>query len=189
MATVRESRGADSDGNGSMTPSEQSENDERSEHDSDYESDDGNDKIEPKGRALNVQWTGYGKRVPIILFNAETILNKRTDFKSVGERYHLAFKFASTDCKIVRNILLSHGFHEVHPNSADYNLVWSNSHLKPFTLRTMTEFQKINHFPRSYELTRKDRLFKNLQRMQQIKVRVHQTFLFFEITKIIRGEN
>ena len=48
MATVRESRGADSDGNGSMTPSEQSENDERSEHDSDYESDDGNDKIEPR---------------------------------------------------------------------------------------------------------------------------------------------
>lgn len=37
---------------------------------------------------------------------------------------------------------------QVHPNSADYNLVWSNSHLKPFTLRTMSEFQRINHFPR-----------------------------------------
>ncbi|RUS70785.1 hypothetical protein EGW08_021453, partial [Elysia chlorotica] len=186
MATVRESRGADSDGNGSMTPSEQSENDERSEHDSDYESDDGDDKIGPKGKALNVQWTGYGKRVPIILFNAETILNKRTDFKSVGERYHLAFKFASTDCKIVRNIFLSHGFHEVHPNSADYNLVWSNSHLKPFTLRTMTEFQKINHFPRSYELTRKDRLFKNLQRMQQIKG--HKHFDFIPASYVLPGD-
>ncbi|GFO41356.1 tubulin polyglutamylase ttll5 [Plakobranchus ocellatus] len=186
MASVRESRGADSDGNGSMTPSEQSENDEKSEHDSDYESDDGNDKIEPKGKALNVQWTGYGKRVPIVLFNAETILNKRTDFKAVGERYHLAFKFASTDCKIVRNILLSHGFHEVHPNSADYNLVWSNSHLKPFTLRTMTEFQKINHFPRSYELTRKDRLFKNLQRMQQIKG--HKHFDFIPASYVLPGD-
>ncbi|CAL1529409.1 unnamed protein product [Lymnaea stagnalis] len=176
MASV-DTRGADSDGNGSLTPSEQSENEERSEHDSDYESDDGDDHLEPKGKALNVQWTGYGKRVPIILFNAETILNKRTDFKTVGERYHLAFKFASTDCKIVRNILLSHGFHEVHPNSIDYNLVWSNSHLKPFTLRTMSEFQKINHFPRSYELTRKDRLFKNIQRMQQIKGYKHFDFI------------
>ncbi|XP_059157230.1 tubulin polyglutamylase TTLL5-like isoform X3 [Physella acuta] len=176
MASL-ESRGPDSDGNGSLTPSEQSENEERSENDSDYESDDGEDHLEPKGKALNVQWTGYGKRVPIILFNAETILNKRTDFKTVGERYHLAFKFASTDCKIVRNILLSHGFHEVHPNSIDYNLVWSNSHLKPFTLRTMSEFQKINHFPRSYELTRKDRLFKNIQRMQQIKGYKHFDFI------------
>ncbi|XP_055879802.1 tubulin polyglutamylase TTLL5-like isoform X6 [Biomphalaria glabrata] len=176
MASV-DTRGVDSDGNGSLTPSEQSENEERSEHDSDYESDEVHDHLEPKRKTLNVQWTGYGKRVPIILFNAETILNKRTDFKTVGERYHLAFKFASTDCKIVRNILLSHGFHEVHPNSVDYNLVWSNSHLKPFTLRTMSEFQKINHFPRSYELTRKDRLFKNIQRMQQIKGFKHFDFI------------
>ena len=68
---------------------------------------------------------------------------------SFSERYHLAFKFGSTECKIIRNILVAHGFHEVHPNSPDYNIVWTNSHLKPFTLRTMTEFQKINHFPRS----------------------------------------
>lgn len=52
--------------------------------------------------------------------------------------------------------------------------MWTGSHLKPFTLRGLTEFQKINHFPRSYEITRKDRLFKNVQRMQQIKV-VHST--------------
>ena len=59
---------------------------------------------------------------------------------------------------------------QVHPNSSDYNVQWTGSHLKPFTLRGLTEFQKINHFPRSYEITRKDRLFKNVQRMQQIKV-------------------
>jgi len=177
---ARESQKADSDGNGSMTPSEQSDhdNDERSDHDSDYESDDGEDHhLVSKGKSLNVQWTGYTKRVPVILFNAEAILQKRSDLKTVGERYHLAFKFASTECKIVRNILAGHGFHEVHPNSADYNLIWSNSHLKPFTLRTMSEFQKINHFPRSYELTRKDRLFKNVQRMQQIKGHKHFDFI------------
>lgn len=47
MASL-ESRGPDSDGNGSLTPSEQSENEERSENDSDYESDDGEDHLEPK---------------------------------------------------------------------------------------------------------------------------------------------
>lgn len=48
MATVRESRGPDSDGNGSLTPSEQSDNDDRSENDSDYETDDGDDQLESR---------------------------------------------------------------------------------------------------------------------------------------------
>ncbi|XP_038969244.1 tubulin polyglutamylase TTLL5 isoform X6 [Rattus norvegicus] len=44
--------------------------------------------------------------------------------------------------------------------------MWTGSHLKPFLLRTLSEAQKVNHFPRSYELTRKDRLYKNIIRMQ-----------------------
>ena len=65
-----------------------------------------------------------------------------------SERYHMAYKFGNSECKIVRNIFNAHGFHEVHPNSSDYNLVWTGAHLKPFTLRSLSEFQKINHFPR-----------------------------------------
>ncbi|KAJ6661243.1 hypothetical protein lerEdw1_015380 [Lerista edwardsae] len=45
--------------------------------------------------------------------------------------------------------------------------MWTGSHLKPYLLRTLTDIQKVNHFPRSYELTRKDRLYKNISRMQQ----------------------
>ena len=33
----------------------------------------------------------------------------------------------------------------------------------------MLEFQRVNHFPRSFELTRKDRLFRNVERMAQSK--------------------
>ncbi|ESO99816.1 hypothetical protein LOTGIDRAFT_149002, partial [Lottia gigantea] len=58
------------------------------------------------------------------------------------ERYHMAYKFTNSECKIIRNILQSHGFHEIHPNSSDYNLVWSNGHLKPFTLRSMSESRR-----------------------------------------------
>ncbi|KAJ8288844.1 hypothetical protein COCON_G00015030 [Conger conger] len=65
-------------------------------------------------------------------------------------------------------MLTNHGFHEVHPNSNDFNLMWTGSHLKPYLLRNLLDFQKVNHFPRSYELTRKDRLYKNIQRMQQM---------------------
>ncbi|XP_066282278.1 tubulin polyglutamylase TTLL5-like isoform X4 [Branchiostoma lanceolatum] len=116
-----------------------------------------------------ISWTGPGKRVPILIFKAENMFVKNKELKTVGEKYHLSYKMVRTESKLVRSILASHGFHEVHPNSNDFNLMWTGSHLKPFSLRCMHEFQKINHFPRSYELTRKDRLYKNIQRMQQSK--------------------
>ncbi|XP_019627278.1 PREDICTED: tubulin polyglutamylase TTLL5-like [Branchiostoma belcheri] len=116
-----------------------------------------------------ISWTGPGKRVPILIFKAENMFVKNKELKMVGEKYHLSYKMVRTESKLVRSILASHGFHEVHPNSNDFNLMWTGSHLKPFSLRCMHEFQKINHFPRSYELTRKDRLYKNIQRMQQSK--------------------
>ncbi|KAF3830991.1 hypothetical protein GH733_002229, partial [Mirounga leonina] len=78
----------------------------------------------------------------------------------------MSYKIVRTDSRLVRSILTAHGFHEVHPSSTDYNLMWTGSHLKPFLLRTLSEAQKVNHFPRSYELTRKDRLYKNIIRMQ-----------------------
>ncbi|KAF4788568.1 hypothetical protein TURU_159314 [Turdus rufiventris] len=82
------------------------------------------------------------------------------------ERFHMSYKIVRTDSRLVRSILSAHGFHEVHPNSSDYNLMWTGSHLKPCLLRSLTDVQKVNHFPRSYELTRKDRLYKNVCRMQ-----------------------
>ncbi|XP_071079263.1 tubulin polyglutamylase TTLL5-like isoform X1 [Haliotis cracherodii] len=169
-------KATDSD-TGSLTPSEQSDGEERSEHDSDYETDEEEEDKNKGSGSSNVVWTGFGRKTPVIVFKVEGVLQKKPDLKTIGERYHLAFKFGTTECKIVRNILTSHGFHEVHPNSSDFNLLWTNAHLKPFTLRSMTEFQKINHFPRSYELTRKDRLFKNVQRMQQIKGQRHFDFI------------
>ena len=33
----------------------------------------------------------------------------------------------------------------------------------------MLPHQRVNHFPRSYELTRKDRLYQNIERLQHAK--------------------
>ncbi|XP_037594445.1 tubulin polyglutamylase TTLL5 isoform X2 [Cebus imitator] len=113
-----------------------------------------------------IMWTGGCRRIPVLVFHAEAILTKDNNMKVIGERYHLSYKIVRTDSRLVRSILTAHGFHEVHPSSTDYNLMWTGSHLKPFLLRTLSEAQKVNHFPRSYELTRKDRLYKNIIRMQ-----------------------
>lgn len=113
-----------------------------------------------------IMWTGGCRRIPVLVFHAEAILAKDSHIRVIGERYHLSYKIVRTDSRLVRSILTAHGFHEVHPSSTDYNLMWTGSHLKPFLLRTLSEAQKVNHFPRSYELTRKDRLYKNIIRMQ-----------------------
>ncbi|XP_006865664.1 PREDICTED: tubulin polyglutamylase TTLL5 [Chrysochloris asiatica] len=113
-----------------------------------------------------IMWTGGCRRIPVLVFHAEAILTKDNTIRVIGERYHLSYKIVRTDSRLVRSILTAHGFHEVHPSSTDYNLMWTGSHLKPFLLRTLSEAQKVNHFPRSYELTRKDRLYKNVIRMQ-----------------------
>uniref|UniRef100_UPI00398F473B tubulin polyglutamylase TTLL5 isoform X2 n=1 Tax=Pristiophorus japonicus TaxID=55135 RepID=UPI00398F473B len=114
-----------------------------------------------------IRWVGNNRMVPTLVFYADGIVTKDGILRSIGERYHLAYKIVRTESRLVRSILTVHGFHEVHPNSNDFNLMWTGSHLKPYLLRTLLEFQKVNHFPRSYELTRKDRLYKNIQRMQQ----------------------
>ncbi|XP_040267763.1 tubulin polyglutamylase TTLL5 isoform X2 [Bufo bufo] len=102
-----------------------------------------------------------------MVFHAEAVLSREPSLQAVGERYHLAYKMVRTDSRLVRSILSAHGFQEVSANSNDFNLMWTGSHIKPHLMRSLASFQKVNHFPRSYELTRKDRLYKNVQRMQQ----------------------
>lgn len=114
-----------------------------------------------------ITWTGGYRRIPILVFHAEAILTKDSYIRLIGERYRLSYKIVRTDSRLVRSLLTAHGFREVHPSSNEYNLMWTGSHLKPYVLRTLTDIQKVNHFPRSYELTRKDRLYKNINRMQQ----------------------
>ena len=47
---------------------------------------------------------------------------------------------------------------QVHPNHRDFSVLWGNRHILPHHYRTLLPHQKANHFPRSSELTRKDRL-------------------------------
>uniref|UniRef100_A0A663DSZ2 Tubulin--tyrosine ligase-like protein 5 n=1 Tax=Aquila chrysaetos chrysaetos TaxID=223781 RepID=A0A663DSZ2_AQUCH len=94
-------------------------------------------------------WTGGGcRRIPVLVFHAEAILTNDSYLRLIGERYHLSYKIVRTDSRLVRSILTAHGFHEVHPNSSNYNLMWTGSHLKPYLLRSLTDIQKVNHFPR-----------------------------------------
>lgn len=112
----------------------------------------------------------YGsKRSSIVQFSPRVVYGRCPEAEQIGEKYGLTFKFVKNETKLIRNILEGHGFREVHPSSSEFNILWTGGGMKPFTLRSLLPYQRVNHFPRSYEMTRKDRLYKNVQKMQQEK--------------------
>ncbi|XP_072031689.1 tubulin polyglutamylase TTLL5-like isoform X3 [Amphiura filiformis] len=170
--------GHSSDGGNTGTTATSATTDQGSD---DGSNDDSSDEDEEEGGAGdgqdNIVWSGPRKSTPVVIFRPECVFKKIRRLYATGEKYHLAYKMVRTECKVIRQLLHKHGFREVHPNSSDFNLTWIGSHVKPYTLRSLTEFQKINHFPRSYEITRKDRLYKNFQRMRHSKGHKHFDFL------------
>jgi len=53
-----------------------------------------------------------------------------------------------------------------HTESHEWNVLWSSGTCKSYLYEGLNEYQKINHFPQSFELTRKDKLAINVNRMQ-----------------------
>ncbi|XP_025417706.1 tubulin polyglutamylase TTLL5 isoform X2 [Sipha flava] len=78
---------------------------------------------------------------------------------------NMSFKLLNVDSKLVLTLLANHGFREVNSDSNDYNLLWSNNHVNTKIISSLRSYQRVNHFPRSCELTRKDKLYKNIEIM------------------------
>ena len=115
------------------------------------------------------------RRYPVVIFNPQSL--GQPSCNPAGARYHLTFKVVQADAKIVSQIFHAHGFHEVGVNNMDFNLMWTGSHPKPQAFKSLLPHQRVNHFPRSYELTRKDRMYKNLERLQIAKGPKHFNFI------------
>lgn len=81
------------------------------------------------------------------------------------ENSELLVKFIRFENRMVRSILDNHQFTQTE--SHEWNLLWSSGSLKSYQYEGLNEYQKINKFPCSYEITRKDRLCYNIVRMQE----------------------
>lgn len=66
---------------------------------------------------------------------------------------------------MVRSIFEANKFS--HTESHEWNILWSCGSGKSYLFEGLNEFQKINHFPQSYEITRKDRLSINISQMKE----------------------
>ena len=77
----------------------------------------------------------------------------------------LLFKLFKWDVRLVRSTLESVGF--TYTEAHDWNVLWYAISGKPYLFEGLNEYQKINHFPSSYEITRKDKLCLNILKMQE----------------------
>lgn len=66
---------------------------------------------------------------------------------------------------MVRSTFEHHSFSMTE--SHEWNLLWSSCTCKSYQYEGLNEYQKINKFPQSYEITRKDRMCFNIVRMQE----------------------
>ena len=94
-----------------------------------------------------------------LYFQKGAILNQHISDSS-NEMY---FKLVKCEAKLLRAVLENNGFQQTETH--DWNLLWSSQSYKPYIYDNMNEYQKINHFPNSFELTRKDRLCTNIVKM------------------------
>ncbi|XP_066994664.2 tubulin polyglutamylase ttll-4 isoform X2 [Anabrus simplex] len=76
---------------------------------------------------------------------------------------HLKWKLSTITPLVVRRTLVNSGFKLVR-KSNDWCGTWGK-HMKSMCFKTLKEFQKINHFPGTFQIGRKDRLWKNLYRL------------------------
>ena len=75
------------------------------------------------------------------------------------------FKLLGNECLLVKKLLEDNGFIQSKSNE-DWTILWSSGHIKLNLYKNLTPWQKMNHFPRSNELTRKDLLYKNLSKLK-----------------------
>lgn len=78
--------------------------------------------------------------------------------------YH--FRMLNSDVKLIRFTLEDNGFKESLNNSNNWCIMWHGGPIKNAIYQSLTKYQKVNHFPRSHEITRKDLMYKNLAKMQ-----------------------
>ncbi|XP_061226211.1 tubulin monoglutamylase TTLL4 isoform X2 [Neopsephotus bourkii] len=80
------------------------------------------------------------------------------------QRKLLRWKMCTVTPNIVKQII-SRSHFRVSKKSNDWLGYWGH-HMKSPSFRTIKEHQKLNHFPGSFQIGRKDRLWRNLLKMQ-----------------------
>ncbi|XP_045152855.1 tubulin monoglutamylase TTLL4 [Echinops telfairi] len=98
---------------------------------------------------------------PTIYFGTR---DERVEKLPVEQRKLLRWKMSTVTPNIVKQTIGRSHF-KISKRNDDWLGCWGH-HMKSASFRTIREHQKLNHFPGSFQIGRKDRLWRNLSRMQ-----------------------
>ncbi|TRY60801.1 hypothetical protein DNTS_033091 [Danionella cerebrum] len=90
--------------------------------------------------------------------------NERVELLPAEQRKLLKWKITTVTPNVVKNTIYRSHF-KATKKSHDWLGCWGH-HMKSPGFKAIREFQKLNHFPGSFQIGRKDRLWRNLSKMQ-----------------------
>lgn len=113
-----------------------------------------------------------------------------------GKQFHMVYTMPRHECDLVRTVFEVHGLRnhankelarlgcgsewdlerDLSPAALAFNVLWTGSHIRAALYRSLRDYQRVNHFPHSFEITRKDKMFRNIHAMQLIKGAKHFDF-------------
>ena len=78
---------------------------------------------------------------------------------------------------LIRYTFEDNGFREVSDRDSEWSVLWSISTIKSSVYQALTRNQKVNHFPKSHAMTRKDSMYRHLATLKQAFGEKHFKFL------------
>ena len=87
----------------------------------------------------------------------------------------LKWKSSTVTPKVVKSCVQRTGFRLLKTNS-DWLGTWGK-HMKPSNFKSVKEFQKVNHYPGTFVIGRKDKLWRNFARMRNLHGRKEWNFM------------
>ncbi|KAM9850500.1 tubulin monoglutamylase TTLL4 [Aulostomus maculatus] len=91
-------------------------------------------------------------------------VDEKVELLPVEQRRLLKWKMSTVTPNVVKNTIARSHF-KVTKKSHDWLGCWGH-HMKSPGFKTLGEHQKLNHFPGTFQIGRKDRLWRNLSKMQ-----------------------
>jgi tubulin polyglutamylase TTLL5 len=123
--------------------------------------------VEKTGKTKHKYLRFYPDALKYITINNKLSIKNPTKYTSKGFDHNMCFKMIKSDSRLVKSILYSYGFTQCSRKNANVNFIWANTHMNGETLRTFLPWQRINHFPRSVAITKKDLLHQSLTFMRK----------------------
>ena len=105
--------------------------------------------------------------------------------KPVDKGYYFKF-YNGVNVPLVRYTFEDNGFKHAEERTQEWTVCWACSNIKSVLYQSLTRNQKVNHFPKSTEMTRKDCMYRHLARLKEMHGEKH--FKFLPLTFILPAE-